>query len=341
LIARARPSLAEARWLQGLSPIPMLDGASASLVREAVREVAAAQGLDAARSGAIVTAASELATNQLNHARGGAIAVRPVARGPVLGVEVIAADEGPGLADVAAALVGGVPSRTGLGVGLASARRLSAEMDVDVRVGEGSCFWIRSFAGAVFHRPEVGIYSTPHPDESLCGDDAAFVRGATDLRLAVADGLGHGPEARAAATVAIEAFLAATGDDLVATLEAAGRAATGSRGTVMSVVRATDDPRALAHAAVGNIVTHLARGRETARFTGTAAVLGGAGGRVRSRVESAPLGPASVLAIFTDGLTGRLSIDDELLDLPAVSIAQRLHERFVRGNDDALVLVVR
>jgi hypothetical protein len=254
---------------------------------------------------------------------------------------VIAADEGGGLVDPARALAGAVPSSTGLGAGIAGARRLSAEMDVDVRVGEGTCFWVRVFAGPVFHRPEVGIYGTPHPDESVSGDDAAFVRSDDDLRLAVADGLGHGPEARAAARAVLGAFFAAESSDLATMLEAAGREATGTRGAVMSVVRIVFDAREIEHVAVGNVVTHVARGADVQRFSGVSSVLGNAGTRARGRVERASLGPASVVAIFTDGLTARLTIDDSLLDLPAVTIAQRLHERFVRGNDDALIVVVR
>src|SRR6185503_17311143 len=100
----------------------------------------------------LAAAASELAHNQLAHAMRGHIALRAVDRAGVPGLEVIAADAGPGIADPARALRG-EPRRAGsLGVGLSAAQRLSHEMDLDVRGGEGTCVRLRRFAAPVARR---------------------------------------------------------------------------------------------------------------------------------------------------------------------------------------------
>ena len=145
-------------WLAGVPAIDVVDEASTSEVREEVRRVAGGAGLSRTASEELVAAASELAHNQLRHARAGRVAVREVSRGGVVGVEVIAADRGEGIADPASALRGGARTSSSLGIGLGAAARQSDEMDVEVRRGEGTCVRVRRFAAPVA-RSEVGVLS--------------------------------------------------------------------------------------------------------------------------------------------------------------------------------------
>lgn len=71
----------------------------------------------------VSTVTSELARNILQYAGGGKIAIRLV-REPKLGVEVVARDEGPGIANIDQILGGRYRSPTGLGLGLAGSKRL-------------------------------------------------------------------------------------------------------------------------------------------------------------------------------------------------------------------------
>lgn len=61
-------------WLGDAETIPIADDASVSGAREKAREVASAQGLSPIEAGRLATIASELARNQLKHARGGQVA---------------------------------------------------------------------------------------------------------------------------------------------------------------------------------------------------------------------------------------------------------------------------
>src|SRR4051794_31582412 len=94
------------RWMHGLDAVPTIDVASVSLARQRAREEGAAAGLGAAVIESAALVASELATNQLAHARRGQIAVRRIARAGVGGVEIVAADLGPGIARLERALAG-------------------------------------------------------------------------------------------------------------------------------------------------------------------------------------------------------------------------------------------
>src|SRR5262245_49781104 len=87
-----------ARWLgSDTQPIPIYDEASVSSARQRVREAGERLnvGRDLVESVALI--ASELTHNQLSHAKQGYFAVKPVERQGTKGLEVIAADMGPGI----------------------------------------------------------------------------------------------------------------------------------------------------------------------------------------------------------------------------------------------------
>ena len=55
-----------------------------------------------------------------------------------LGLEIIAADNGPGIEDIEKALEDGFSTGGGLGIGLGGVRRLMDEFEIQSRVGEGT-----------------------------------------------------------------------------------------------------------------------------------------------------------------------------------------------------------
>jgi anti-sigma regulatory factor (Ser/Thr protein kinase) len=314
------------------------DEASISLVREAIRRQSAASGLETARAEALVAAASELGHNQLAHARRGSMAVAPVHRAGVAGVEVVASDEGRGIADPTAAFRGEPRASGSLGVGLSAAHRLCDELDVDVRVGEGTWIAARKFAAPV-PRSEVGIFGRPIAGEPESGDDAAFVRTPDSLLVAVADGLGHGLEAREASTRAMAVVRG--GGEPRALLASAHQALQGTRGAVMAAARFDHAAALLTHAGAGNITSHLYRPRASRRFTTVACVLGARGPEPRLREDTDPLSSRPLLVMFTDGVSARADVSEdlELLRQHPVVIAHQLLVRHGRVTDDALVLV--
>jgi anti-sigma regulatory factor (Ser/Thr protein kinase) len=330
-------------WLAGLSAVPTIDDASVSVARDAVRACGAAAGLDQTLVESVVVAASELVHNQLRHARRGQFAVREVKRGAVPGIEIIAADQGQGIADPALAVEGPGPTPASLGAGLAGARRMTHEMDVDVRLGEGTCIRARAFAEPLPRRREVGVLGRALATEPVSGDHAGFVRVDDVLLLAVADGIGHGPLAHDASGEALAAFRDHAASSPTEILDACDRALAGTRGAVMAVARIDERTGALEHAGVGNVTTRIERWRSSRILSGSSATLGARGPRRKPMVESVTLEPREVVLMYTDGLTTRvdLSGEPELLREHPIVIAQRVMAGFARPNDDALVLVAR
>jgi len=107
-------------------------------VRQVVRELALAQGLSLVDQTKIVTAASELARNTLDHGGGGTVRLEALNSETRRGVRLTFEDQGPGIPDVDLALTDGYTTAGGLGLGLSGAKRLSNEFEIFSRIGEGT-----------------------------------------------------------------------------------------------------------------------------------------------------------------------------------------------------------
>ncbi|XHM62018.1 ATP-binding protein [Streptomyces iranensis] len=108
-------------------------------VRHAVRAATVEVGFGLVDQTRVVTAASELARNAYVHGGGGTVTLEyprdPRGR---RGLRLVVKDEGPGIADLDAALTDGFTTGSGLGHGLGGARRLMDEFSVRTGPGEGT-----------------------------------------------------------------------------------------------------------------------------------------------------------------------------------------------------------
>jgi serine/threonine-protein kinase RsbT len=116
--------------------------------RQRAREVARELGFGVVDQSRIATAVSELTRNIVRYATDGQgeVFVR-MARDPERGsgIEIVVADEGPGIADVGQAMRDGFTSGTGMGMGLPGTRRLMDEMEIDSAPGRGTVVTIRKW----------------------------------------------------------------------------------------------------------------------------------------------------------------------------------------------------
>jgi serine/threonine-protein kinase RsbT len=108
------------------------------LVRQRAREQAQRAGFSLLETTKLVTAASELARNALEHGCGGFAVLEVVTDGARRGVRMTFADEGPGIPDVEEALRDGFTTGGGLGLGLGGSRRLVSEFQIESEVGRGT-----------------------------------------------------------------------------------------------------------------------------------------------------------------------------------------------------------
>lgn len=122
----------------GSERMPVRNSDDVVRVRQLVRARALALGFSIVDQTKIVTAASEIARNTLDHGGGGDLKVEVVRQGTRQGLKLIFEDRGPGIADIELALTDGYTTGGGLGLGLPGSKRLCNEFYVESRVGEGT-----------------------------------------------------------------------------------------------------------------------------------------------------------------------------------------------------------
>ena len=160
-------------------------GAAAALARRT--------GLDENRCAEVALAVSEVVTNLTKHARDGALLLR-VLRTPLqAGMELVALDHGPGIADVAEAMRDGSSTVGTLGIGLGAIRRLADTFDVYSLPGRGTVlaagFWSRAGTGdgaVMTGRSGVAGLTRPMNGEQVCGDAWSTRLDVGEARAAVA-----------------------------------------------------------------------------------------------------------------------------------------------------------
>lgn len=118
--------------------VQMRDSGDIVRVRQLVRQWALDAGFSLVDQTKIVTAASELARNTLDHGGGGTARLEALNDGARRGVRVGFEDRGPGIKDIEQAMKEGYTTGGGLGLGLSGARRLSNEFEIVSRAGEGT-----------------------------------------------------------------------------------------------------------------------------------------------------------------------------------------------------------
>ena len=107
-------------------------------VRQMTRTMALECGLSLVDQTKIITAASELARNTLDYGGGGFVLAELAEASGRRGVRLAFEDQGPGIADIDAALKDGFTSGKGMGLGLGGAKRLSNEFSIHSKPGEGT-----------------------------------------------------------------------------------------------------------------------------------------------------------------------------------------------------------
>ncbi len=118
--------------------VELRSGEDVVRLRQAVRERAVAAGFSLVDQTKVVTAASELGRNTVQHGGGGHAVVSVIATAARRGIRLEFVDTGPGIPDIALALKDGFTTGGGLGLGLSGARRLSDEFHIESEAGKGT-----------------------------------------------------------------------------------------------------------------------------------------------------------------------------------------------------------
>jgi serine/threonine-protein kinase RsbT len=114
--------------------------------RQQARALASRAGFSQSNLTVIATAVSEVVRNIVEYAKEGEVVITLISRGAYRkGVEIVAADQGPGIPDVSLVMRDGYSTRKGLGIGLPGARRLMDDFEIESEIGKGTTVRMRKW----------------------------------------------------------------------------------------------------------------------------------------------------------------------------------------------------
>ena len=118
--------------------LPLKTSNDVVLARQKVRQWATEMRFTLVDQTKLVTAASELARNALDHGKGGSMTIEQITLGARMGLRLIFEDQGPGIPDIEMALKDGFTTGSGMGLGLGGSKRLVNEFSIDSAPGKGT-----------------------------------------------------------------------------------------------------------------------------------------------------------------------------------------------------------
>jgi serine/threonine-protein kinase RsbT len=118
--------------------LPILNSSDVVLARQKVRQWALEMKVTLVDQTKLVTAASELARNALEHGKGGHMVIEKVVNSTKDGLKLVFEDQGPGIPDIETALRDGFTSGGGMGLGLGGSKRLVNDFNIESEPGKGT-----------------------------------------------------------------------------------------------------------------------------------------------------------------------------------------------------------
>ncbi|MET0425076.1 MAG: ATP-binding SpoIIE family protein phosphatase [Actinoplanes sp.] len=315
---------------------------TASAVRRAAEQLAVELGMPERRVNDLSIVAAELAGNLVKHADQGVLLVRPVRAHNQAGVEIIAIDQGPGMADPAHSLGDGHSTSGTLGIGLGAITRQSSWYDLHSVPGKGTVLAAQVWPGEPPPPVWAAGLTRPLTGEPVSGDAFAVREAEGRLQVLMSDGLGHGGLAAAASLEAVRTFLDAPAVPPDALVDLLHNRLNHTRGAALAVAELDPGAGLVRYAGLGNISgTVLTLG---SRARGMVSLPGIAGHQRRQiRQYDYPIDRESIVLMHSDGVVDRWNPADYpglLTRSPVVIAATVLRDAGVR-RDDAGVLVAR
>ena len=327
--------------------IPIDDRSQVGEARRAALLMAESLAFDETQAGKVALAVTEAATNVFKHAGGGKILIAPLVRDASIGMEVLALDRGPGMANLGASLRDGYSTAGSMGGGLGALSRLSSAFDVYSQPGKGTALRLEVWGASLAPPPaadteiELGAVCLPKSGEEVAGD-AWLLETSGDYRsILVVDGLGHGPNAAKAARAATDAFTANTSAAPAPLMQICHRALATTRGAAGAAARVVAAKKQGTFAGIGNIACRVESTGERRQLVSHSGTLGHIVRRVQEFEFAFPAG--ALLILHSDGLTSHWVFTEYpgLATRHAGLVAGVLYRDHDRGRDDVTVVVLK
>jgi serine phosphatase RsbU (regulator of sigma subunit) len=191
------------------------------------------------------------------------------------------------------------------------------------------------------HHILIAAAARPHPTELVSGDAWHVDWYAAGCRLAVVDGLGHGPDAAAAAARAVQILVASPQASPGEALRLCHDALRGTRGAAVGIATVESAIGRLTYAGVGNIGARLIAGGRALRLPSSRGIVGAILPTIRP--FHAALEAGWLLLLHSDGVSDRFDVGEgppgDACDLQRLADSTLAH--WGRSTDDATVVAAR
>jgi serine phosphatase RsbU (regulator of sigma subunit) len=190
---------------------------------------------------------------------------------------------------------------------------------------------------------DFGVATRPLAGQTVSGDLHLVTPINHGVLLATVDGVGHGEEATVAAQMAVAILEKHAQESVISLVKRCHEVLTKTRGVVMTLASLNAVENTITWLGVGNVEGLLLRADANATHPSEGVLLrGGLVGYQLPTLQAnvIPVAPGDLLVFATDGIRDDFPEGLTPTESPQ-QIADRILNRYLKGNDDALVLVAR
>ncbi|MXV15059.1 ATP-binding protein [Hufsiella ginkgonis] len=232
-----------------------------SLLKKEIHRRAQDAGINATRLNEIDLIVAEMTSNLFKYGDSGEVLMGVFANGGSPYIEIISIDHGPGMANPARMMQDGVSTSNTMGHGLGSIKRLSDVFELYTLPGWGTIVLSRVYDDPKDIKRERKLIVRPivvsKPGETVSGDGLMIKQTDKYIKLMLADGLGHGPEANKAINEAAACFKVFPDYSPTETLRFIHSNIRKTRGAVAAVICYDFETKTWASAGIGNIAARI------------------------------------------------------------------------------------
>jgi len=232
-----------------------------SLLKKEIHRRAGEAGIVAERLNELDIIVAEMTSNLYKYSDDGELLMGVFQNNGSPYIELICIDNGPGMANPSRMMLDGMSTTNTMGHGLGSIKRLSDTFELYSLTGWGTILLSRIYNDPKAAKKNIELIIRPivvsKPGEVKSGDGFAVKRTDKYIKLMLADGLGHGPEANFAVNEAADIFKVFPDYSPTETLRFIHSSIKKTRGAVINITGYDLETKTWISAGIGNIAAKM------------------------------------------------------------------------------------
>jgi len=325
---------------------PAGDRSYFSLIKKEIHRLATEAGMKTERINQLDLIVAEMTSNLFKYSDDGELLLGVFANGGSPYIELISIDNGPGMINPARMMQDGVSTSNTLGHGLGSMKRLSDTFELYSQIGWGTIALSRVYndpekakiKNEVIMRPIVVF----KPGEKTSGDGFVYKKTDKYLKMMLADGLGHGPEANLAVNEAAAAFKVFPDYSPTDTIRFIHSSIKKTRGAVINIIGYDFSRKVWSSVGVGNIALRMFG---PVNFKNQMSYNGIVGHNIPGTMndQDYPADEFNQVMLCSDGIKTRIDMAryPMMYKYDSAILAAAIYKDHARRNDDMSVVIAK